>query len=281
MFFFFFLRFCRTWTKRYLSTSAITRLIVVCKVNRCRLVQVRQSLKKDLLKLYRNRLSPSDFLSFFSSSYMLRFFLKSILCDVKMRSVAVSHRVTTRKCGYKATTLGDCSFPWKLEVPELAQKTLLLVKNGRLLRKTTAILFSLRASWIECENKILFIPKWQRISFFCDRFRDLAVGPNTSTQNSKIYSRFSLFYDLSTKRLWKINLRAKTTYHHSKLLLILWHAKLFTWQSERSAGSEMASGDVVQLSTGFEKETSNFIKFFSFSTDKDRRTDRCWKRRIW
>ena len=26
---------------------------------------------------------------------------------------------------------------------------------------------------------------------------------NTSTQNSKIYSRFSLFYDLSTKKLWK------------------------------------------------------------------------------
>ena len=96
---------------------------------------------------------------------MLPFFLKSILCDVKMRSVAVNHRVTTRKCGYKATTLGDRSFPWKLEVPELAQKTLFLVKNGHLLRKTTAILFSLRASWIECENKILFIPKWQRISF--------------------------------------------------------------------------------------------------------------------
>ena len=78
---------------------------------------------------------------------------------------------------------------------------------------------------------------------------------NTSTQNSKIYSRFSLFYDLSTKRLWKSNLRAKTTYHHSKILLILWHAKLL--QSERSAGWEMASGEVVQLSTGFEKETSN------------------------
>ena len=78
---------------------------------------------------------------------------------------------------------------------------------------------------------------------------------NTSTQNSKIYNRFSLFYDLSTKRLWKSNLRAKTTYHHSKILLILWHAKLL--RSERSAGSEMASGDVVQLSTGFEKETSN------------------------
>ena len=78
---------------------------------------------------------------------------------------------------------------------------------------------------------------------------------NTSTQNSKIYCRFSLFYDLSTKRLWKSNLRAKTTYHHSKILLILWHAKLL--RSERSAGSEMASGDVVQLSTGFEKETSN------------------------
>ena len=77
---------------------------------------------------------------------MLPFFLKSILCDVKMRSVAISHRVTTRKCGYKATTLGDCSFPWKLEVPELAQKTVLLVKNGHLLRKTTTILFSLRAS---------------------------------------------------------------------------------------------------------------------------------------
>ena len=78
---------------------------------------------------------------------------------------------------------------------------------------------------------------------------------NTSTQNSKIYSRYSLFYDLSTKRLWKSNLRAKTTYHHSKILLILWHAKLL--RNERSAGSEMASGDVVQLSTGFEKETSN------------------------
>ena len=96
---------------------------------------------------------------------LLPFFLKSILCDVKMRSVAVSHRVTTRKCADKATTLVDCSLPWKLKVPELAQKTLLLVKNGHLLRKTTAILFSLRASWIECENKILFIPKWQRISF--------------------------------------------------------------------------------------------------------------------
>ena len=94
---------------------------------------------------------------------MLPFFLKSILCDVRMRSV--SHRVTTRKCVHKATTLGDRSFPWKLEVPELAQKTLLLVKNGHFLRKTTAILFSLRASWIDCENKILFIPKWQRISF--------------------------------------------------------------------------------------------------------------------
>ena len=78
---------------------------------------------------------------------------------------------------------------------------------------------------------------------------------NTSTQNSKIYSRFSLFDDLSTKRLWKSNLRVKTTYHHSKILLILWHAKLL--RSERFAGSEMASGDVVQLSTGFEKETSN------------------------
>ena len=64
-----------------------------------------------------------------------------------------------------------------------------------------------------------------------------------------------MFFDLSTKRLWKSNLRAKTTYHHSKVLLILWHAKLL--RSERSAGSEMASGDVVQLSTGFEKETSN------------------------
>ena len=63
-----------------------------------------------------------------------------------MRSVAVSHRVTTRKCVHKATTLGDCSFPWKLEVPELDQKTLLLVKNGHFLRKATAILFSVGAS---------------------------------------------------------------------------------------------------------------------------------------
>ena len=191
----------------------LTRLTLVCKVNRYRLVQVRQSLKRTCRvgRTVRNRLclSPSDSLSFSSSSYMLPFFLKSILCDVKMRSVAVSHRVTTCKCGYNmytATTLGDCSFPWKLEVSELAQKTLLLVKNGHLLRKATAILFSLRASWIECENKILFIPKWQRISFLWQILRPghrtMMTCPWTViSMNKKIiiimkYFHFSVFQDM-------------------------------------------------------------------------------------
>ena len=57
-----FLRFCRTWTKRYLITlqtrvkrvsrihhrTILTRLTLVCEVIRYRLVQVRQNLKKRL-----------------------------------------------------------------------------------------------------------------------------------------------------------------------------------------------------------------------------------------
>ena len=135
---------------------------------------------------------------------MLPFFLNSILCDVKMRSV--SHRVTTRKCGYKATTLGDCSFPWKLEVPELTQKTLLLVKNGHLLRKTTAILFFLRASWIECENKILFIPKWQRISFLSQILRP---GRRTTSTFSAVHDSLCMWFTLRsvyTSILWRLSL---------------------------------------------------------------------------
>ena len=98
----FFLRFCRTWTKRYLITSQtrvkrvrqihhrtifdllrkmvrwcirLTRLTLVCEVIRYRLVQVRQNLKKKrlfgLAAHYRPSLSLPP--SFSSSSYFLSF----------------------------------------------------------------------------------------------------------------------------------------------------------------------------------------------------------------
>ena len=97
-----FLRFCRTWTKRYLITSQtrvkrvsrihhriilqwcirLTRLTLVCKVIRYRLVQVRQNLKKK--KTFRVGGSQSPFS--ISSSFILFFVLLPFFLNTKMSS---------------------------------------------------------------------------------------------------------------------------------------------------------------------------------------------------
>ena len=65
----------------------LTRLTLVCKVIRYRLVQVRQNLKKRLFGLAaRNRLSLSLPLSFSSSSYYLSF-------SIQKASNLLSHRM--------------------------------------------------------------------------------------------------------------------------------------------------------------------------------------------
>ena len=75
---------------------------------------------------------------------------------------------------------------------------------------------------------------------------------NTSTQNSKFFSPFSLFFDSSTKKALKKHLACKNHSHRSGIGLNLWQEKVL--RSGRSAPSEMARVDVAKVMTDFEKE---------------------------
>ena len=74
---------------------------------------------------------------------------------------------------------------------------------------------------------------------------------NTSTQNSKFFSPFSLFFNSSTKKLWKSTLRAETT---DAVLGLAYLSQATVLRSGRSARLELVRVDVAQVMTDFEKE---------------------------
>ena len=93
---------------------------------------------------------------------------------------------------------------------------------------------------------------------------------NTSTQNSKIYSRFSLFYDLSTKRLWKKQLACEKdlpSFQNSLNLMInLMTCKTFTkWEVCRFRNGFRRCGATVDRFRG------RNVKFFSLLWNRGRR----------
>ena len=128
---FFFLRFCRTWTKQYLITSQtrvkrvsrihhrtiLTRLTLICEVIRYRFVQVRQNLKKRLafVQFFENwKRFPLQFECFyydffpapfgtkplpwfvFSLSDLIRFLFSSLIVHLR-RGTQLSRNVMGKK----------------------------------------------------------------------------------------------------------------------------------------------------------------------------------------
>ena len=75
---------------------------------------------------------------------------------------------------------------------------------------------------------------------------------NTSTQNSKFFGPFSLFYDSSTKELWKAPCAQKPLTPFRDWLKLINKQKLL--RSGRSARSELVRVEVAQVLTDFEKE---------------------------
>ena len=120
----------------------LTRLTLVCKVNRYRLVQVLQSLKKDLLGWPQGPQSPFSISFEFSFVFFFvlhaSFLSQSIVCDENAYRQSQSHHAQVRLPG---NHLGRQFFSMETRSARAGLKTLLLVKNGHLLRKTTAILF--------------------------------------------------------------------------------------------------------------------------------------------